>query len=52
MYGLSIYILYRKVKVLTERMGGNISAYYQNERLYVTLDFSRLDRAFLSIGNW
>lgn len=32
--GLSI------AKVLTERMGGNISAYYQNERLYVTLDFS------------
>lgn len=32
--GLSI------AKVLTERMGGNISAHYQNERLYVTLDFS------------
>ncbi len=32
--GLSI------AKVLTERMGGNISAHYQNDRLYVTLDFS------------
>lgn len=32
--GLSI------AKVLTERMGGNISADYQNEKLYVMLDFS------------
>ena len=32
--GLSI------AKILTERMGGNISAQYQNERLYVTIDFS------------
>lgn len=32
--GLSI------AKVLTERMGGNISAQYQNDRLYITLDFS------------
>ena len=31
--GLSI------AKLLVERMGGNISAYYQNERLYVTIDF-------------
>ncbi len=31
--GLSI------AKVLTERMGGTISAQYQNERLYVLLDF-------------
>lgn len=31
--GLSI------AKVLMERMGGDISAHYQNERLYVTLDF-------------
>ena len=32
--GLSI------AKILTERMGGSISAQYQNERLYVTIDFS------------
>lgn len=32
--GLSI------AKVLTERMGGGISAHYQNERLYVRLEFS------------
>ncbi len=32
--GLSI------AKVLTERMGGTISAHYQNERLYVMLEFS------------
>lgn len=31
--GLSI------AKVLTERMGGTISAQYQNERLYVRLEF-------------
>lgn len=31
--GLSI------AKVLTERMGGNISAHYQNEMLYVTINF-------------
>ena len=32
--GLSI------AKILTERMGGSISAQYQNKRLYVTIDFS------------
>ena len=32
--GLSI------AKILTERMGGSIFAKYQNERLYVTIDFS------------
>ncbi len=32
--GLSI------AKMLTERMSGSISAQYQNERLYVTIDFS------------
>ena len=31
--GLSI------AKILTERMGGSISAQYQNKRLYVTIDF-------------
>jgi len=32
--GLSI------AKMLTERMGGSISAQYQNKRLHVTIDFS------------
>ena len=32
--GLSI------AKILTERMGGSISAQYQNKRMYVTIDFS------------
>ena len=35
--GLSI------AKILTERMGGRISARYQNERLYITIWFSLLD---------
>ena len=36
--GLSI------AKLLIERMGGKISAWYQNEKLYITIDFSSLEK--------